>query len=798
MLVPINWLKKYVEIEINNRELADKLTMTGTHVDSIINIDSNIKNVVVGKIIEIENHPNADKLKVTKVDIGSRILQIVTGAPNIKLNAFIAVALKDAVLQGNAVIKESDFRGVKSQGMMCSYEELGFADSVIPKEFREGILIFIESDNIKIGDDINEVLGLDETILDIEITHNRPDCLSMIGIAREVAAAAESEFKYPEIKTNREVEDIYDYFNEIKIGAPDLCKRYYAKVIKDIKIEPSPLWLQRALMDAGMRPISNIVDVTNYVMLEMGQPLHAFDLEKLNGRKIIVKRAVENEKFTTLDNVERTLDDNILAIADENGTTALAGVMGGLYSEITDDTKVMLLESANFNSKSIRHTSKKLGLRSEASSRFEKGLQPESVVDACERACQLIEMLGAGTVIKGCIDVGVKTSDIKEVNLRPDRVERLLGVKISIDDMIKTLNSLEIKSRLDNGIIISQIPYYRADIEQEADLIEEIGRIYGFHNIESAPLKGQILKGSKSHKRLIEDKLKSLLTGLGLYEITTYSFISPKSYDKICLNKDDKKRNIVKIINPLGEDYSVMRSTLIPNMTEVITRNINHGVQSALLYEIGNIFIPKNLPVTELPYEKSTICIGAFGNCDYYKIKDIVEQIMERLGIKCVYNASTDYSTFHSGRTAEIIIDNEKAGIIGELHPDVNEKYGLKTNVYIAEIDVELLVRKANFIRKYKQLPKYPAVTRDISVVLKEEISVGEIEKVIYESDNTILENIKLFDVYRGNPIDKGYKSVAFSLTYRHMEYTLKDEEVNIVHQNILTNLENKLGAILR
>lgn len=798
MLVPINWLKKYVEIEINNRELADKLTMSGTHVDSIKSINNNIKNVVVGRILEIENHPNADKLKVTKVDIGCEVLQIVTGAPNIRMNALIAVAIEDAILHGNVAIKESDFRGIKSQGMMCSYEELGFADSVIPKEFRDGILIFNESEDLKIGDDINKVLGLNETILDIEITHNRPDCLSMIGIAREVAAATESKFKYPEVKTNTEEDDIYNYFNEIKIEAPDLCKRYYAKVIKDIKIEPSPLWLQRALMDAGMRPISNIVDVTNYVMLEMGQPLHAFDLEKLNGRKIIVKRAEKNEKFKTLDNVERNLDDNILAIADENGTTALAGVMGGLFSEITDETKVMLLESANFNSKSIRHTSKKLGLRSEASSRFEKGLQPESVVDACERACQLIEMLGAGTVIKGSIDVGEKTSEIRDVNLRPDRVERLLGVKIDIEEMINTLNSLGIESTLENGIIVSKIPYYRADIEQEADLIEEVGRIYGFHNIESAPLKGQILKGSKSYKRLIEDRLKSILTGLGLYEITTYSFISPKSYDKICLGKDDKKRNIVKIINPLGEDYSVMRSTLIPNMTDVIARNINHGVQSAILYEIGNIFIPKSLPVTELPCEKSTICIGAFGNCDYYKIKGIVEQIMERLGIECEYNASSDYGTFHGGRTAEIIIDNEKTGIIGELHPDVNEKYGLKTKVYIAEIDVEFLVKKANFNRKYKSLPKYPAVSRDISVVIKEEISVGEIEKVIYEADNTILENIKLFDVYRGNPIDKGYKSVAFSLTYRHMDYTLKDEEVNIVHQNILSNLENKLGAILR
>lgn len=797
MLVPVKWLKEYVDIDIDSKELADKLTMSGSHVDSIESVDKGIEKVVVGKILNIEKHPNADKLVITTVDVGEERLQIVTGATNIKVGDYVPVALVGAKLPGGMKIKKSKLRGIESYGMLCSAEELGIDEDLLPKELKGGI--YILSEEYPLGSDIKEVLELYGEIIEFEITPNRPDCLSIVGMARETAATLGKKLKYPEIKINKEVDDIADYVNDIEVHDKDLCKRYYARVVKDIKLKSSPAWIQRRLIESGVRPINNIVDITNYVMLELGQPIHAFDLDKINGRKIIVRRAKEGEKIITLDGVERELKDSMLVIADVDKPIAIAGVMGGENSEVSEETTTILIESANFNGRSVRLTSKGVGLRTEASARFEKDLDPSLVDKACNRVCQLIEEIGAGTVVKGSIDIYEDKVEEREITLRPEKVNNLLGVEIKVDDMLKILNSLELKAEYENDIIHVTVPTFRKDIELEADLIEEIGRIYGFDNIQSKPLIGTLTRGEKSKIRKIEDITKDILKGLGLNEITTYSFISPKAYDKINLPEDSMKRNCIRIMNPLGEDYSVMRTTLIPNMIEVLTRNYNYGVNRAWAYEIGNIFIPKKLPVEELPYEIRTLCIGMYGLIDFFDIKGIVDTMLKKLGIiDCEYIREENHNTFHPGRTANIIKGNNVLGVIGEIHPKVLENYDIKERLYIAELDFEIIAFLTNLEKKYKPLPKYPAINRDIALVVDKDIMVKEIEKIIWENGSGIVEDVKLFDVYMGKQIPHGKKSVAYSITYRSYEKTLTDEEVTKVHDKIVNELEIQLNASLR
>lgn len=797
MLVPIKWMSQYVDINTDDKTLADKLTLTGSHIDAVIDYNKEVINVKTGKILEIKQHPNADKLVVTQIDINeSEPAQIITGAKNISEGDIVPVSLEGAVLPNGLKIKKTNFRGLPSYGMMVSYEELGFEDKIIPKESRDGIIILPE--NTPLGKDIKEVLELNGSALEVEVTFNRPDCLNIVGMARETAATLGTNFKFPEISVKNEQGDIRDYMNSVEIEDEDLCSRFYAKVIKDIKIGPSPLWMQRTLMDAGMRPISNIVDVTNYVMLELGQPLHAYDLEKLEGKKLVARRAKKDEKIVTIDQTERTLKENMLVIADGEKPACIAGVMGGFNSEISDDTKIMVLETANFNPKSIRETSKKLGMRSEASARNEKPMGHMMVELASLRACQLIEMIGAGTVVGGYLEAGKNDYDAPIVTLRPYRSEMLLGVDIPVEDMLKSLNTLEIESTFDGEKIISKIPYFRTDIEQEADLIEEVGRLYGFENIESKPLTGSTRVGRKSEIRLLEDDMKSIACGMGLYEITTYSFISPKTYDNICAPADSPLRNYVKILNPLGEDFSSMRTTLIPNMMEVIQRNSNRGVDDAKLFEIGSIFIPKSQPVTEEPYEKQKLCIGMYGDYDFYALKGIVEGILSRFGIKSSIKAVKDNPTFHPGRTAGLYINDELVGIYGEASHQVIENYGLDHKVYIAEIDVEKILENKNTDWKYEALPKYPSMVRDIAVIVKDEVLAGEMEEEIKNVNPHLIESVKLFDVYKGEHIQEGYKSTAFSVTYRNKERTLKDKEVENVHNKILQVLNKKFEATLR
>lgn len=797
MLLPMKWLKDYVNIDLDSKEFSDKLTLTGSHVESIIPLDKGIKKVVVGKILNIEKHPNADKLVITTTDVGEEKLKIVTGASNIKEGDYVPVALVGARLPGGIKIKKGKLRGEESFGMLCSLDELGISDSVIPKEQRDGI--FILDKEYPLGTDIKDILGLNGDVIELEITPNRPDCLSVVGMAREACATFDKEIKYPEISIKNGEESISDYVKDIEILDKDLCNRYYAKVIKDVKIESSPLWLQTRLMEVGMRPINNIVDVTNYVMLEFGEPIHAFDLDKIKDKKIIVRRALDSEKITTIDSVERKLNPSNLVIADSEKPIAIAGVMGGLDSEVTSGTETILIEAANFNDKNVRLTSKSLNLRTEASARFEKGIDPNLCEIACNRVCQLIEEIGAGKVVGEYIDDYIEKAIEKVITLRTDKVNRLLGTNIDKNDMIDILEGLELKVEEKEECLKVTVPTFRLDLEAEVDLIEEIGRIYGFHNIKNEPLRGALIRGEKSYDKVVEDKVKSILEGLGMNEIMTYSFVSPKVYDKIKLSEDSEKRKCIKIMNPLGEDYSVMRTTLIPNAMDVLARNYNYGVERAFIYEIGNIFIPKELPIKKLPIERKMLSLGMYGDVDYYYIKGVVDTLLERLGIlKCKYLREENHPSFHPGRTANIIYKDKVLGVIGEIHPDILENYHIKERVYISELDFDTIIEIANLERQYKPLAKYPAITRDLAIVLDREILVKDIEEKILENGEGLIEKVDLFDVYMGKQIPEDKKSIAFSVTYRSSERTLKDEEVTKVHNNIISKLEETFEANLR
>lgn len=797
MLLPVKWLKEYVDIEdIDARELADNLTLSGSHVESIISLDREIENVVVGKIEKLEKHDNADNLIIVSINIGEEILQVVTGAKNLKEGDYVPVALVGAKLPNGMVIDKTNFRGVDSFGMLCSLHELGYDDSIIPKYQRDGI--FVLDKEYQLGMDIKKVLELYGEIIEFEITPNRPDCLSIIGMARETAATFNRELKLPEVNISSEEDNINDYLESIEIDN-ELCHRYYARVLKDIKIKESPLWLQNKLMEAGVRPISNIVDITNYVMLELGQPLHAFDLNKLKNNKIVVRRAKNGEEIVTLDNVTRSLKDTDLLITDGEYPIGIAGTMGGLYSEITDDTTTVLIEAASFSDKSIRKTSKHLGIRSEASSRYEKGIDPNLCEIAAERVCQLAELIGVGKIVNGTIDVYPNKKVEKTITLRPRKVNKLLGIDISTDEMIEYLERLGLKAEKVEDVLDVTIPTYRLDVEIEADLIEEIGRLYGFHNVENEPLKGVLTRGNKSYDRLVEDKTKSVLQGLGFNEVMTYSFISPKAYDKIRVEENSMLRNYIEIVNPLGEDYSIMRTTLISNMLDLLVRNYNYGVKECLSYEIGNTFIPEQLPLEELPDEKKRLCIGMYGDEDFYSLKETVSILFDRLGIKELeFIPEKDNPTFHPNRTAAIVIDGEKYGVLGEIHIDVMENYDINQRIYIADLDFDKIVDKTNLDKKYKPLPKYPAILRDIAVVLDKEILIGELEKEIVGNGEGLIEKVELFDVYTGEQVPEGKKSVAFSIIYRSYDRTLVDDEINKIQQRIIKGLEEKFNAKLR
>lgn len=796
MLVSLKWLRDYVDIDLDAQTFGDKMTMTGTKTETVEYYGQEISNVVVGKILKIEGHPDADKLVVTQVDVGQdQPIQIVTGAKNVSEGDYIPLALHGSKLPGGLSIKKGKLRGVESNGMMCSCKELGIDEKFVEDYKKNGIYLLDMEDSYTPGMDIKEVLGLNDAVIDFELTSNRPDCRCMIGIAREAAVTLGTKTKYPEISVKEESDKAIDV--DIQIENPDLCSRYLARRITDVKIEKSPYWMQRKLIEAGVRPINNIVDITNFVMLEMGQPMHAFDMREIGNNKIVVKNAKEGQVFTTLDEQERKLDSEMLMITNGEKNLGLAGIMGGLDSGIKDDTVEIMFESAVFNRENIRKSSKKLGLRSEASSRFEKGVSLDNAELALERAAQLVEALGAGKVMKGKVDVYPQVKPVQTITVSPRRINARVGVDIPMDKFCSILEELEFKCNLvSEDELILEVPSFRLDIEQEADIFEEIARIYGFENIPSVQLQGNSTAGVKTDKQKYLEKVKDTAIACGLYEILTYSFVSPKGLDKIRVSQDSKLRDVVKLINPLGEDTSIMRTTLIPNMLDVLYTNASRNIDQAATFECGHVFTPDDMAGVE----ETRICIGMYGDdVDFFVLKGIVEKIFERVGLGGhKYLADEENTSFHPGRCADILCDNKYLGTIGEVHPQVLSNYGIGKRVYIAEIDLDTVYSLANDTIIFKSLPKYPAITRDIALVVEDKVEVASIEEVIMDNAGGLVEACRLFDVYKGDQIGQGYKSVAYSIVYRSLEKTLTDDDVVAVHDKILAQLKARLGAELR
>lgn len=796
MLVSLKWLRDYVDIDLDAQTFGDKMTMTGTKTETVEYYGQEISNVVVGKILKIEGHPDADKLVVTQVDVGQdQPIQIVTAAKNVSEGDYIPLALHGSKLPGGVSIKKGKLRGVESNGMMCSCKELGIDEKFVEDYKKNGIYLLDMEDSYTPGMDIKEVLGLNDAVIDFELTSNRPDCRCMIGIAREAAVTLGTKTKYPEISVKEESDKAIDV--DIQIENPDLCSRYLARRITDVKIEKSPYWMQRKLIEAGVRPINNIVDITNFVMLEMGQPMHAFDMREIGNNKIVVKNAKEGQVFTTLDEQERKLDSEMLMITNGEKNLGLAGIMGGLDSGIKDDTVEIMFESAVFNRENIRKSSKKLGLRSEASSRFEKGVSLDNAELALERAAQLVEALGAGKVMKGKVDVYPQVKPVQTITVSPRRINARVGVDIPMDKFCSILEELEFKCNLvSEDELILEVPSFRLDIEQEADIFEEIARIYGFENIPSVQLQGNSTAGVKTDKQKYLEKVKDTAIACGLYEILTYSFVSPKGLDKIRVSQDSKLRDVVKLINPLGEDTSIMRTTLIPNMLDVLYTNASRNIDQAATFECGHVFTPDDMAGVE----ETRICIGMYGDdVDFFVLKGIVEKIFERVGLGGhKYLADEENTSFHPGRCADILCDNKYLGTIGEVHPQVLSNYGIGKRVYIAEIDLDTVYSLANDTIIFKSLPKYPAITRDIALVVEDKVEVASIEEVIMDNAGGLVEACRLFDVYKGDQIGQGYKSVAYSIVYRSLEKTLTDDDVVAVHDKILAQLKARLGAELR
>ena len=775
MLVPIEWLNDYIDIDVSDEEFCDRMIMSGSNLETCEHFCEEMERVVVGKIEKIEKHPDADKLVVCQINTGEEEpIQIVTGAPNVFEGALVPVALHKSRIpgplhgqpkqEGGVKITKGKLRGVESFGMLCSAGELGFDDKVVPVAHKDGIWIL--EGEYPLGQDFAEALQLKQAVVDFEITPNRPDCLAMVGMAREASATFKKPFSYPDTAIQKEdgEGESKDYVS-VEIRNPESCKRYVARVITDVKVEQSPWWLQKRLMYAGMRPINNIVDITNFVMLEYGQPLHAFDINQVKGGKIIVENAKDGEVFTTLDGTERTLTDDMLLIKDAERGIAIAGVMGGLNSEIEEDTKTIIVESANFAGSSVRTTSKKLGLRTEASARFEKGIDPNLCEAAADRVCRLIELTGAGKVCKGSVDNYPVPEEAKTIDIRVDRINRVLGIELERQEMVDILESLEIKVSGSGNIMTVTPPTIRQDLLEEEDYIEEVARIYGYDKMPVTLPKGNTEAGIPED-RALRDLTRDSLCGMGLNEIQTYSFVSPKGVDYIRTAEGSWERNFVKLINPLGEENSVMRTVLMPNMMEVLARNYTRNIDKVNAFEIGNTFVNNTQEDDVLPYEQYALCIGMYGKDeDFYSLKGVVEELFRVLGIKDpIFAGEADLGAFHPGRCARIsVISGENGepvqlGVMGEVHPDVAEQYGMEG----------------------------------------ENLEGGRIEALIRKEGGRILENVKLFDVYRGKQVEEGKKSVAFTLTYRDKDKTLTDEDVAKVHNKVLEALEHKLNAVLR
>lgn len=795
MNIPISWFKEYLNIDMSTADFAEALTMSGTKVEKIEYKNQEISKVVVGKILEIKSHPDADKLVVCQVDIGQNIIQIVTGAKNIEIGNLIPVVLDGGIVAGNHKIKKGKLRGEESNGMMCSIEELGYTVADYPEAPEDGIYIFQEE--YPLGTDVCDILMLKDDVIEFEITSNRPDCNSTMGIVKEAAATINQKLTPPVINLKEEATEDINSLIKVKINDPELCYRYTARVIKDIKIEASPLWLRHKLTMAGLRPINNFVDLTNYAMILFGQPMHAFDLDNVSGGQIIVRCANANEKtFTTLDGIERTIDEDMLLITDSEKPVAIAGIMGGENSKITSNAKYVLLESASFNGANIRLSSKRLGLRTDSSSKFEKGLDPNLTLKAINFCADLIEKYNWGKVVKSTVDVYPNEIKPNIISINYEKINKLLGINLSNSEINNILERVELKILSNNEI---EIPTSRKDITTNADLAEEVARIYGYNNIPVTLAKNNNNVGKLSYGQKLEILTKDTMTSFGLFESLNYSFESPKVFDKLLLNDTSHLRHAIEIKNPLGEDFSIMRTTTVNGMLNSLATNYKRKNEVVGLFEIGKTYVADTLPISKLPKEIKNLTIGTIGMGDFYDIKGYIEEYFEITGINSIEYTPDDTITYmHPFRTAKISYKGTEIGYVGEVHPITLKNYSIGAKAYIGVINLQTVEEIANLQRAYTELFKYPPTIFDIALIIDENVLAGTIEKEIIKSGSGNLESVNLFDVYQGDNIEKGKKSVAYKLTFRDKEKTLNYDEVKKYVDKILNSIEKNLGGKLR
>ncbi len=805
MNTSLSWIKAYVpDLNVTAQEYTDAMTLSGTKVEGYEKLDADLDKIVIGQIDKIEKHPDADKLIICQVNVGAETVQIVTGAPNVKEGDKVPVVLDGgrvagghepgSRVEGGVKIKKGKLRGVESCGMMCSIEELGSNRDMYPESPESGIYIFPE--DAKVGESAVKALGLDDVVFEYEVTSNRVDCFSVIGIAREAAATFRKSFTPPVVAETGNGEDVNDYI-KVSVKDTDLCPRYCARVVKNIKIGPSPKWMQRRLASVGIRPINNLVDITNYVMEEYGQPMHAYDLDTIAGHEIIVRRAGKDEKFVTLDGQERQMDDSVLMICDGEKSVGIAGIMGGENSMITDDVQTMLFEAACFDGTNIRKSSKKVGLRTDASGKFEKGLDPNNAEAAINRACQLVEELGAGEVVGGIVDVYGKKKEPVRVPFDAEKINALLGTDISREEMLSYFKMIDLEYDEETNEVIA--PTFRHDLFRVADLAEEVARFYGYDNIPTTLPAGEATAGKLSFKLRIEEIARDIAEFCGFSQGMSYSFESPKVFDKLLIPADSPLRNTVEIMNPLGEDYSIMRTTSLNGMLTSLATNYNRRNKNVRLYELGNIYLPKALPLTELPEERMQFTLGMYGEGDFFSMKGVVEEFFDKAGLrgKETYDPDAGKPYLHPGRQANIIYKGKTVGYLGEVHPEVADSYGIGTRAYVAVIDMPYIVEMATFDRKYAGIARFPAVNRDISMVVPKGILAGQIEEVIEKKGGAYLESYALFDLYEGSQIKEGFKSVAYSIVFRAKDKTLSDTEVTEAMDRILKALEG-MGIELR
>ncbi len=804
MNTALSWIKSFVPgLDCTAQEYTDAMTLIGTKVEGFERLDEDLDKIVVGQVKKIDKHPDADKLVICQVDIGDRQIQIVTGAPNVYEGMKTPVCLDGGRVAGGhdgsrtpggIKIKKGKLRGIESDGMMCSIEELGSSRDYYPDAPESGL--YDMGQDAVVGSDAIEALGLHDVVFEYEITSNRVDCYSIIGIAREAAATFHKDFVLPDIKPTGNNENVNDMIS-VDVEDGDLCKRYCARMVKNIKLAPSPEWMQRRLAASGIRPINNIVDITNYVMEEYGQPMHAYDYDTIADHKIVVRRAKDKEVFCTLDGQDRTLDSSMLMICDGEKAIGLAGIMGGENSKITDDVKTMLFEAACFDGANIRISAKKAGLRTDASGKFEKGLDPYNAEAAINRACELIEELGAGEVVGGMVDVFPVKPEEKVLPFEPDKYNKLLGTDVSSDEMLKYFDKLEIKyNESDNTL---HIPSFRQDLLRTCDMAEEVARFYGYDKIPVTLPSGESTSGKLSFKLRVESVAREVAQFCGFSQSMNYSFESPKAFDKLLVPENSDLRQAIRILNPLGQDFSIMKTQALNGMLTSLATNYNRKNKNVRLYEIGNIYIPKALPLTELPDERTQFTLGMYGDGDFFTMKGVVEEFFEKAGLdgRITYDPEDKKSFLHPGRQADIIYDGVKVGYLGEVHPQVCENYNIGDRVYYADIDMPYIVEHACFDKKYEGIAKFPTSTRDISLVVDKQVLIGTMENAIIKKGGKLLESCELFDIYEGEQVGEGKKSVAFSLVFRAKDRTLSDTEISEIMDKILAELTG-LGAVLR